>query len=591
MADNEEISKNVYCVTEVYVLKNVSSDTWRLINKYSHPTWATFAHDHLRLGICVNECKKELNMFEIQDSKHDERGMSIVGSLPNYMTKPSQYEGQIIDDINYGPLIDKCVNKRMKKKFGLQVATRINYCNDNEQKSSIIDLNFLNASLFTFICGVVALNVLASLGYGKSSKIIQSFNSSENIKSFLTVNESSDLNILYSIKFYSLLLVIIGHGIMMIGYMFCENGALTEEITWTPFTILINMGRLSIQNFFTIAGFLLGIKFLKPDSELKAAGLLKSIFIRYIGFIPVIILVFLVSLMPTSLLRTDPFLRYYTEKEEIHCKNNFWTNIFMINNFVKPDEPCLQHTWYLAAEFQLFVIGLLIIVLIKRFHRFGIFIGTVCFIVPAIWTVYKVHPSFPGFFSPESGRFLFRNNLFYLKYHLPTYANFDNYFVGLLGSLLYNNTKITQSKLFIKYYHLICVLSVSIYAVGQVIIYLTNFEKSSLLFTIFLTESRKLWGLSLIILIIGCHVNKSRNSAAKFLNWKATVLLGKINLEVYLLHMLIMFILQFGTGPIRATTIESLKFNLSSIFLTYVVSFIVHVFILLPYRKIIKLFT
>ena len=138
MADNVEISKNVYCVTEVYVLKNVSSDTWRLINKYSHPEWATFAHDHLRLGICVNECKRELNMFEIQDSKHDERGMRTVGSLPNYMTEPSQYEGQTLDDINYGPLIDKCVNKRMKKKYGLQVATRINYCNDNEQKSSII---------------------------------------------------------------------------------------------------------------------------------------------------------------------------------------------------------------------------------------------------------------------------------------------------------------------------------------------------------------------------------------------------------------------------------------------------------------------
>lgn len=59
---------------------------------------------------------------------------------------------------------------------------------------------------------------------------MQSFNSAENIKSFLKVNESSDLNILYSIKFYSLILVIIGHGFMMIGYMFCENGALTEEV-------------------------------------------------------------------------------------------------------------------------------------------------------------------------------------------------------------------------------------------------------------------------------------------------------------------------------------------------------------------------
>lgn len=134
--DNVKFTKNVYCVTEVFVLKNVTSEMWRLINKYSHPEWATFEHDHLRLGVCVNECKKELNMFELQASKHDERGMCNMGGLPKYITEPSQYEGQIVDDINYGPLIDKCVNKRMKKKFGLQVVTRINYCNDNEQKSS-----------------------------------------------------------------------------------------------------------------------------------------------------------------------------------------------------------------------------------------------------------------------------------------------------------------------------------------------------------------------------------------------------------------------------------------------------------------------
>ena len=57
------------------------------------------------------------------------------------------------------------------------------------------------------------------------------------------------------------------------------------QITWTPFTILINMGRLSIQNFFTIAGFLLGIKFLKDDSELKSAGVLKAVIMRYIGLV------------------------------------------------------------------------------------------------------------------------------------------------------------------------------------------------------------------------------------------------------------------------------------------------------------------
>ena len=65
---------------------------------------------------------------------------------------------------------------------------------------------------------------------------MKSFNTSENVKSFLTVNESSDLEILHSIKFFSMLLVITAHGFAMIGYIFCENGEFAEEVKF-PYQI------------------------------------------------------------------------------------------------------------------------------------------------------------------------------------------------------------------------------------------------------------------------------------------------------------------------------------------------------------------
>lgn len=48
-------------------------------------------------------------------------------------------------------------------------------------------------------------------------------------------------------------------------------------------TIVVSMGRLSIQSFFAIGGFLLGIKFLNSDTELKFTSIIKAVIVRYIG--------------------------------------------------------------------------------------------------------------------------------------------------------------------------------------------------------------------------------------------------------------------------------------------------------------------
>lgn len=55
------------------------------------------------------------------------------------------------------------------------------------------------------------------------------------------------------------------------------------QATLSPMIILISIGRLCIQSFFTIGGFLVGVKFLKADSEVKLIGILKAVTVRYVG--------------------------------------------------------------------------------------------------------------------------------------------------------------------------------------------------------------------------------------------------------------------------------------------------------------------
>lgn len=150
MSEEIKFSQNTYCVTDVFIIRNYSSSIWNLVDKYSKQKWSTFAHDHIRYGVCVNTCKKELNQFELLASIRCEP-RDLLENLPRYITDPSRYYGAAVDDIKYGSLIDKCINKRMKSMYGLQAVTKILYCDHKEDAKGFVGMEI--GELFE-ICNV-----------------------------------------------------------------------------------------------------------------------------------------------------------------------------------------------------------------------------------------------------------------------------------------------------------------------------------------------------------------------------------------------------------------------------------------------------
>ncbi|KHJ80953.1 hypothetical protein OESDEN_19366 [Oesophagostomum dentatum] len=54
------------------------------------------------------------------------------------------------------------------------------------------------------------------------------------------------------------------------------------------------------------------------------------------------------------------------------CRKNWWTNVLYINNIIDPNNMCLIISWYLAADFQIYIFSPL---LILPFALFGTVIG------------------------------------------------------------------------------------------------------------------------------------------------------------------------------------------------------------------------
>lgn len=52
---------------------------------------------------------------------------------------------------------------------------------------------------------------------------------------------------------------------------------------------------------------------------------------------------------------TSQFILF--EDLEGNCKRFWWRNLLLIHNFYSVDEMCMTWSWYVAADFQLFVLS------------------------------------------------------------------------------------------------------------------------------------------------------------------------------------------------------------------------------------------
>lgn len=132
--------------------------------------------------------------------------------------------------------------------------------------------------------------------------------------------------------------------------------------------LVINGGNL-VQSFFFISGFLNSIVFLAyvKKNQVKNFGILvKTIIYRYVRFAPV--LLFFVLFHSTWLYRfqTGPFWDKFNFYERQACRENMWTNLLFINNYVSGDLKCLVHTWFISTDLHLSIIATAILLVVVK---------------------------------------------------------------------------------------------------------------------------------------------------------------------------------------------------------------------------------
>jgi peptidoglycan/LPS O-acetylase OafA/YrhL len=230
---------------------------------------------------------------------------------------------------------------------------------------------------FIFILTIVStLNDFISKYFGlKSWKFFTIFSMSSNFKDLIVINKSeSTIKCIDALKVLSAIWIIFGH----------RNDSfekLSPELSIGKFVIYSIRGYfIAVETFLACSGILVTQSLLRAFERFENNNLIlfknfnhiifrgkvnlaKIYLTRYLRFFALVsvLVLFQASSIPKSLVRRD------ISVEIQKCKKYWWSSLLFIQNYVNRDEICLGHTWYLSADFQMFLVSPLIVYFMWKF--------------------------------------------------------------------------------------------------------------------------------------------------------------------------------------------------------------------------------
>ncbi|XP_063367005.1 nose resistant to fluoxetine protein 6-like [Cydia amplana] len=394
--------------------------------------------------------------------------------------------------------------------------------------------------------------------------------------------------------------VIFAHVLLLTGTSFIDNPQFLEHIYETFAGQAVMNSPVWLQAFFCLSGFLLSYSTLigvesSPFTPLKA---LVAVVNRWIRLTPVagIMLWFTISWLPQ--LGSGPLWSWYVDSEAEACSERWWYHILYIHNHLPLNKLCMGHTWYLAVDMQLHILGMLLLLVLVRYRSvalpiLGILLacsaGAAGFVV--YW--YQLTPIITAQ-SPEDLRTLFSKSLILPKLYLPMWMNLAGYACGMAAAfVLYEiqrkGIKLRDSKLFNLIFHLS--LPVGTVVVWLGVSFLREETPPRWAAIAYSALDRPLVAICFAIFMLGC-VTKCKSALRSMFAWKGFHTLGRLSYCVFLTHFVILRVLVTSNPQLgHPTTLSLISLLITASVLSHLAAVPLCLLAELPAIELFKAFT
>uniref|UniRef100_A0A182MJK4 Acyltransferase 3 domain-containing protein n=1 Tax=Anopheles culicifacies TaxID=139723 RepID=A0A182MJK4_9DIPT len=513
---------------------------------------------HLELGVCLNECEKELKGLTVEQKEslyQPQIPVNFTVAIPSELFPTMQD-----DKVRYETLVNVCINRRLRTRYNVTGYTALEYCRPQATKQAarpfdLLELLFLAISA-TFVVALVGASIVDLCGFNRDNVIVSAFSLRRNWNRLRAEPDSTlhrDLLYIDGLRVLINHLVIVLHNFLIASAVPARNyGDIETILSFAPLRMYISSNAFLVQIFFTIGGYLLSVNFLRDAEK-------HPINVRYIGnktlnrlvrLLPVYgyFLLFSVSLNVRFDVNMGGY-RLFTAENAI-CRQNWWANLLFVNNFLWPKELCLMHTWYLAADLQLFLMALALLVVIHRWPKSvgAVFLCgvVVSFVVPGyIVHQHRLHPVMPAKLSEV--KYIVMYDPWIRRIYLPSYANTGCYLFGVIAGYLYHAIKNNRIQLQRSLLYKAIDACVTPVLVGVIMItslwYTMDVPKPNLWVSLYSALYRNIIGIFVAVCFVRCIITPPGN-IRKVLSSKLLSTLGKLTYSAYVLHdVVIRFIL------------------------------------------------
>lgn len=442
------------------------------------------------------------------------------------------------------------------------------------------------------------INIQKALAYA--------FSSTRNLKK-LTSNRRPRLNIyvLSVLRTVSILWIITIHSYSFALQWLTFEQTSTKHVYKSVLAQFVANGTFSVDNFLVMSGFLAiwrrrrqaptpprhheqSLSSLRANSSCLTTDVghfFKSILRRYLRLMPLMAVMILLSVLILPKLECQPKCSNSTLMFDQWCRYNWPLNLIMVHNIISTSNMCFSHSWFVAVDFQLFVLFEFLVFISFNKPKVFSYLCLVSIAIAQIVTASIIYfndlppiPLVPAR-SPES------INEFYKLIYIKPFHWASSYLIGVLLAHYLRKTKSPPIRG--RFYLIsVCILMMFIIICSNFTFMINEMAMTKVYASIYSLLIRPTWSLCLAIILILNYKWKPQMTCNQLITS-----ISRLTYPAYLLHPVLMATFY---GSRSETFIFShyllLYFTIGNTFFTYFGSLFLYLFIESPIQTLISTF-